>query len=49
MLEYYVIIMFLDRKVSATIHVTVVARNNSATKLAKKMLNHFVRQSKKPR
>ncbi len=36
MFEYYIIIIFLNRRATLTIHAIVMARNNSATKLVKK-------------
>jgi hypothetical protein len=48
-LEYYIIIIFLDRRAVLTIHAAVTARNNSATKSAKKIAVSLVPATKKPR
>jgi hypothetical protein len=45
-LEYYIIIIFLDRRAVLTIHAAVTARNNSATKSAKKLPFHLFQQQK---
>lgn len=47
MLEYYIIIIFLDRRTFLTIHATVMARNNSEPDSVKKIAVFRDRPQKK--